>query len=430
MEPMNVSEKETTSAYRTLATFTVCADRDLASIVRSTSAYLPGVEYAAELQDYITADRRPHFPPAIKRADSCVAFIDFDLHPEDAIGTVEALRNYQSLPIISVGVASKLDTDLLVRAMRAGCVEFLEKPLSATRVQETLQRIQNHQQAARTPGRCGQVITFFGVKGGVGTTALAVHVAISLASKHGKKTLLVDHHHQLGHVCLYLGIKNAQYHFDELIRNVKRLDSGLLKGFVIQHSSGLDVLASPDAWAPQYTSSREDLEQVIDFLREEYDFILIDSSIANDAITGALMALSDEIALVCTPDLTALRDTTRHIDHLGLDDAASTTRLRIILNRRSANDGFTSEQVAKAIRVPIACTIPSSPAELRHAINEGVPISEEKHSDFSTQIGEWANRLVLVAEPASIPGEGFRFRKTPGRAAEKRRHPWLPRLFT
>jgi pilus assembly protein CpaE len=58
-------------------------------------------------------------------------------------------------------------------------------------------------------------------KGGVGTTALAVHVAISLVSKHGKKTLLVDHHHQ---------IKQSQHHFDELIRNVQQLAPDLLKG--------------------------------------------------------------------------------------------------------------------------------------------------------------------------------------------------------
>jgi pilus assembly protein CpaE len=405
-----VSGNEATSAYGTLASFTVCADSDLSSIASSVSAHVPGVEYAGELQDYITAGRRPHFPQAIKRADSCVAFIDFDLHPEHAIETVETLRNQQSPQIISVGVASKLDTDLLVRAMRAGCSEFLDKPVSAARLQETLQRIQNRLQASRTtPGsRRGQVITFFGAKGGVGTTALAVHVAISLASKHGKKTLLVDHHHQLGHVCLYLGLKESKYHFDELIRNVQRLDAELLKGFVIKHSSGLDVLASPDACAPQYNSSREGLAQVIDFLRETYDFILIDSSIANDHIVRALVQISDEVALVCTPDLTALRDTSRHIDHLCLDDAAS-AKLRIILNRRSPNDGFTAAQITRAVRLPIACTIPSSPAELLHAINEGEPVAAEKRSEFAAQIAKWANRLALPAEPASVPAGRKRF---------------------
>jgi pilus assembly protein CpaE len=227
-------------------------------------------------------------------------------------------------------------------------------------------------------------------------------VAVSLASRHGKKTLLIDHHHQLGHVCLYLGIKTSQYHFDDLIRNAQQLDSELLKGFVIKHSSGLDVLASPDSCAPQHNTSREDLEQVIDFLREQYDFILIDSSIAYSHIAEALVQLSDEVALICTPDLTALRDTSRHIDHFSLDHEAS-TKLRVILNRRSPNDGFTSEQIAKAVQLPIACIIPSSPGELLNAINAGEPVTGQRRSEFAEQIAKWANSFAHVAEPASVP---------------------------
>jgi pilus assembly protein CpaE len=384
-----------------LAVFTVCADSELSKFASSAPAYVSGVQYAGEFQDYITAARRPHFPPVIKQAGSCVAFIDFDLNPGQAIETAEALRNNHSPHVISVGVASKVDADLLLRAMRAGCGEFLEKPVQAVHIQDTLRAIQNRLQASiAAPGRRGQVIAFLGAKGGVGTTALAVHVAVSLASKHGKKTLLVDHHHQLGHVCLYLGIKESHYHFDELIRNVQRLDSDLLKGFVIKHSSGLDVLASPDACAPQYNSSGEEFEQVIDFLREEYDFILIDSSIADDRIAGALIHLSDETALVSTPDLAALRDVSRYIDHLNLDQVTS-TKLRIVINRRSANDGITPEQIEKAVRFPISSTIPNSYAELLHAINEGEPVSSQRRSEFVAQIGKWANRLALAGEPAS-----------------------------
>jgi CheY-like chemotaxis protein len=188
----NRSEREGNySAYGTLATFTVCADSDFASIIRSASANVPGVEYAGEFQDYITAERRPNFPPAIKRADSCVTFIDFDLHSQYTIKTVETLRRHHTPQIISIGVATKLDTDLLVRAMRAGCSEFLAKPLPVARLQETMHQIQDRLQASSaTPARYGRVITCLGAKGAVGTTVLAVHVAISLASKHGEKTLL------------------------------------------------------------------------------------------------------------------------------------------------------------------------------------------------------------------------------------------------
>jgi pilus assembly protein CpaE len=397
-----LSRNKQNSGHGTLAAFTVCADSELSSMAISSVAEVPGIEFTGEFQEYITANRRPHFPPAMRQAYSSVAFIDFDRHPGQATETVEALRNMQSPPIISVGVSSKMDAELLLRAMRAGCSEFLQKPVAPAHFQETLQKIQNRLLSSlRGSGTRGQVVSFLGAKGGVGTTTLAVHLAMQLVKKHGKKTLLIDHHHQLGHVCLYLGIKENSYHFDELIRNADRLDSDLLKGFVIEHSSGLDVLASPCTCASSYSTSREELEQALEFLREEYDFILIDSSMAYETITSAMIHLSDEVALIATPDVAALRDLARHIDSLSLSEVIA-AKLRIVINRGSSNDSIGPEQVEQAVHFPIYITIPNNYAELVRAINEGEPISSQRRSDFNTQISKWANRLALAGEATKV----------------------------
>jgi pilus assembly protein CpaE len=404
-----VSKKEHNSGHGRLAIFTVCADSDLSSLVMSAAAYVPGSDFAGAFEEYITAERRPHFPPSMKQAHSCVAFIDFDVNPEYAIETAEALRSNPSSSIIPVGVGSMVDADLLLRAMRAGCSEFLQKPLQTIHLQETLERIQNRILASTaTSGRRGQVVAFLGAKGGVGTTVLAVHVGVALAAMPGKKTLLIDHHHRLGHVCLYLGIKESHYHFDELILNVQRLDADLLKGFVIRHASGLEVIASPDGYAPRYHGSGEEMEQVLDFLREEYDFILIDSSIAYDQIVGAVIRLADEVALISTPDVAALRDLSRHIEHLNLSEVAA-AKLRIIINRDSANGTVTPEQVAKAVRLPVSNTIPNQHSELLRAINEGEPLSSQRRSEFSAQIGKWADRLAHLDEDAGAPAARKKF---------------------
>ena len=131
--------------------------------------------------------------------------------------------------------------------MRAGCVEYLSKPLRAEELGASLRRFfVYHQASALETQSQGKVFAFFGAKGGVGTTTLAVHLALHLTVTHGCKTLLIDHKHQLGHVALYLGLESTPYHFDELLRNAERLDAELLHGYLLRHSSGLDVLASPD----------------------------------------------------------------------------------------------------------------------------------------------------------------------------------------
>jgi pilus assembly protein CpaE len=239
----------------------------------------------------------------------------------------------------------------------------------------------------------GRVIAFFGAKGGVGTTMLAVHLATHLVRQHGKRILLIDHKHQLGHVALYLGVKDTLYHFDELLRNADRLDSELLAGFVIRHKSGLDVIASPEMSAGPHEAKPEAFERVMDFLRREYDFVLIDSSVAYQDSKKALIDQADEVYIVSTPDVAALRDLARLVENLSMSETA-TSKLRLVVNRSTATDSVTPEQIEKAVRFPISIAIPNNYFELLRAINDGEPLSPQRRSEFNQRMARWAGQIV------------------------------------
>jgi pilus assembly protein CpaE len=242
-------------------------------------------------------------------------------------------------------------------------------------------------------GGTGRVIALFGAKGGVGTTMLAVHLATHLVRQHGKKTLLIDHKPQLGHVALYLGLKDTQYHFDELLRNADRLDSELLNGFVVRHRSGLDVIASPEMSGSAHEAKAENLERVMDFLRREYDYILIDSPVDSRDSKASIVEQSDEVYIVSTPDVASLRDLARLLENLSLTEAA-TSKLRVVVNRSTATDSVTPEQIEKAVRFPISVAVPNNYFELLRAINDGEPIPPQRRSEFNQAIGRWANQIV------------------------------------
>jgi pilus assembly protein CpaE len=237
------------------------------------------------------------------------------------------------------------------------------------------------------------VIALFGAKGGVGTTMLAVHLATHLVRQHGKKTLLIDYKPQLGHVALYLGLKDTQYHFDELLRNADRLDSELLNGFVVRHRSGLDVIASPEMSGSAHEAKAESLERVMDFLRREYDYILIDSPVDSRDSKASIVEQSDEVYIVSTPDVASLRDLARLLENLSLTEAA-TSKLRVVVNRSTATDSVTAEQIEKAVRFPISVAVPNNYFELLRAINDGEPIPPQRRSEFNQAIGRWANQIV------------------------------------
>ncbi len=381
------------SDHTVQAVFSVCASGDISMAAMTACEQLPGSVFAGEFHDYFSADRRPQFSQELKSAASCVALVDCDSNPELALDTMERLRSVALQNLSIVALSSHMEAAYLLGAMRAGCNEFLTKPADADALLQALTRFQNVNISDTMSKNAGRVICFFGAKGGVGTTTLAVHLANNLVRRHRKRTLLIDHRHELGHVALYLGLKDGQYHFDELVRNVDRLDADLLNGFVARHSSGIEVLSSPDGCAPDHRSSAEEVQQVLNFLRGQYEYVILDSSMSYKDLVPPLLHASDEVVLVSTPDVAALRDLARRVEHISLIEP-NTSKIRIVINRSTSDDAVTSEQIEAAVRFPVWIAIPNNYADLLRAINAGEPIAAQHRSAFAQQISRWADRLI------------------------------------
>ncbi len=390
-----MATKFSNSGSARIAVFTVRVDQGTVANVMDGCAYAADTEFAGEFHDYMGRKKRPQFSQKVKDSAACIAIIDFDSNPEEAAQSAEILHQMLPGKIAIIAVSKHSNEELLLQAMRAGCSEFLHCPFGLSQFTEVVGRLQARFLTASPdiPRNTGSVIALFGVKGGVGATTLAVYLSIFLVRQHRKKVLLIDHHHQLGHVCLYLGLTENPYYFDELLRNVDRLDVELLAGFLTHHPSGLDVLPSPDTCAVRYSSSPNDMEHVLEFLRTQYDYVVLDSSLETQNINTAIIDSSDEVYLVATPDVAALRDLSRHVENFGLDSRTA-PKLRIAINRSTANDAVSAEQVESAVSFPVSVTIPNSYAELIRAINAGEPLSPQRRSEFTTKFSKWANRMV------------------------------------
>ena len=390
-----MTTKPHNSSSARFTVFTVCVDPETVANVMDGCAYAADTEFAGEFHDYMGHHKRPQFSQRVKDSAAQIALIDFDRKPDEAAQSAEILHQMFPGKIAIIAVSKRSHEELILQAMRAGCSEFLPCPFILSQFTEMVGRLQSRftALAPESAKNVGTVIALFGVKGGVGGTTLAVYLATFLVRQHRKKVLLIDHHHQLGHVCLYLGLTENPYYFDELLRNVDRLDVELLAGFLTRHPSGLDVLPSPDTCAVRYSSSPHDMEHVLSFLRSEYDYVILDSSLETQNVNSAIIDSADEVYLVATPDVAALRDLSRHVENFGLD-AKTAPKLRIAINRSSSNDAVSAEQVEAAVRFPVSVTIPNAYAELIHAINAGEPLSPQRRSEFTTKISKWANRMV------------------------------------
>jgi pilus assembly protein CpaE len=216
-----------------------------------------------------------------------------------------------------------------------------------------------------------------------------------LVQCHKKKILLIDNHPQLGHVCIYLGIDGSSYCFHELVRNLSRLDSELLRGYIATHSSGLDVLSSPDVCGGRKATDPESMAQTLDFLRGEYDYVIVDCPNALDETSLAVVEASNQVYLVATPEIGSVRDLSRHVDTL-LENEQNADKVKVVINRFSAQHAVSLEQIEKAIRLPIAIKLPNSYAEVVRSGILGEPVSPKQKSEFGAQILKW---VISIAGP-------------------------------
>ena len=392
-----------------VALITVGLDPTLAGDIADVAGKMLWAISRADCEGYISPSKRPPFPQGVKTAPVCVAVIDFDGNIDQAIESAAYLQELYPGKTALIARSSLQDHQVLLQAMRAGCNDFIGGEFDPGSFLRSLDRInQQWTTKAAHNTELGTVLTFFGAKGGVGTTTLSVHLAMYLVQCHQKKTLLIDNHPQLGHVCIYLGIDGSRYNFHELVRNLSRLDSELLRGYIATHASGLEVLSSPDTCGGRKATDPVSMAQTLDFLRGEYDYVIVDCPTSLDETNLAVMEASNQVYIVATPEIGAVRDLSRHVDALS-ENEQNTEKVKVVINRFSSQHAVSVEQIEKAIRLPIAFRLPNSYAEVTRSGILGEPISYKTKSEFSAQLVKWVSSLagpvIHVEDVATAPAK-------------------------
>jgi len=396
----NVSKAENTAR---IAVTTVGLDQISYRALAHFMAGVPGTVMAANLDRYAGAERE--IGRAGEQARTRICFLDYDQSPEEAVWVTERLKvDYPDIQVFAV--SSNSEPERIIVAMRAGCAEYLLKPIQGDRILDGLARVEAKQkEQARSKVR-GKVVTLIGAKGGTGVTTLAMHLALELAGQPQRKCLLVDQHAALGDASLYLGTGRHQYSFYELANNTERLDQELLQGFLLHHPSGLHLLDSPEAVDAIHSASPSAIERTLAFLSESYPFVVVDCPPGMPEATLACISKSDQVAVVMTAELPEVRNAVRYIEHLERM-RYSPKNIQIVLNRHSKRGPLSDERVEKALGRSISLRVPNNYNDVIRAINSGAPIPPGK-SDFGAAMQKWARDIASHGKGA---GESAQPRK-------------------
>jgi pilus assembly protein CpaE len=219
----------------------------------------------------------------------------------------------------------------------------------------------------------GRLLVFLSAKGGSGATTLACNYAVSLAQQSRQRTLLIDLNLPLGDAAINLGIK-TEYSIVTAFQNSSRLDSHFLSGLLVQHGSGLFVLAAPSELAPTFVSA-DAVDKLLEVACRDFDYVVVDAGSRLDLQRKHLFDESAIVYLVTQVGIPELRNSHRLITQLS---AAGSPKLEIVINRFDPyNMEIDEAHIAKALNRPVAWKIPNNYAAVRRMQNTATLLTDE-----------------------------------------------------
>ena len=307
-------------------------------------------------------------------------------------------------------VAAEPNPDLIVRAMRAGANEFFTWPPAEPAFHEAIDRTAARRETSAGTRRQGTSIVFFGVKGGCGTTTLAVNCGVELARQTKRSTVIVDLKSGLGEVGLFLGVR-SRYTLLDAIDNLHRLDGEFLRELVVKHKSGLDILAGSDQFERPTAGETGPIEEVFRLLAREYEHIIVDAGSQLNASAMASLYTADTICLVANPDVPCVRNAQRLLERIGQMGACA-DRVKVLLNRAAAPYPIPPAQIESTLGHRIDHRFVSDYRTVSTALNSGVPLTLTGNSELAAQFDLFTRRIIdpsaeAPAEPAAARSFGL-----------------------
>ena len=318
---------------------------------------------------------------------------------------VALLRTHHpTTPLLAVVPA--LDASFMLEGMRAGINECVAEPLQRADFNAAIRRLIDK----RPTSAPGAIYGFLGAKGGVGSTTLAVNIAaaVSQVSKakgaDGEgpcKTLLADLHLMYGDCALFLGAE-PRFSIADVLENGNRFDQAFLRGVVVKHPGGPDLLGS----SSQLKSPSTDLhriETLLELARMQYTHTFLDLPRSDSGVLDALSGIT-AIVVVVNQDVATLR-AARAIGST-LRQRYGPSKVRFALNRHDPQAEITTRDVEDALGEAVAAVIPSDYRTAVQAVNSGIPL-----------VLGWPGKLssAMRAFSSELTGVGVRVNARPER---------------
>jgi pilus assembly protein CpaE len=328
----------------------------------------------------------------------------------DICREVRAVPELAEVPILAI--TSSDDVEERIRVLEAGADDVMIRPIDERELDARVEALDLRSRrskelrpstlvaATRRPGR--RLVVVYSPKGGVGTTTVAVNLALAIAARMPDAAGIVDLTPMGGHVATHLDIR-PKLTISDLMRDSQGLISPeiLRSTYLTRHERGLQVLAGANVPTSAPLMTGEQAARTLEGLLGAVPNIVADLGSHLDERVVSSLEAADDVVIVVSPDFPALKATHSFFEYLNTS-GIHVPEPTIVVNEIYALQTLTPGDIENALGRRVAIRIPYDPLLYLRAANQGTPVfASAPTSQPARRYDQLA--AILLGEDAPVP---------------------------
>lgn len=308
-----------------------------------------------------------------------------DANDLEALGQIQ--QNAKKKPLILALSDEKMTLAQVQKLRDAGVDDVFAESISPQDLEKNISRLlkkdaHSGTQTVHPNARMGQVVCVAQSRGGIGATMLAVNLADQLLHRKGrwkqkatKSVALLDLNLQFGSVGDFLDVGPNEVLY-QLAMEGGEPDSTFVSQSMTRMESGLSVLAAPSQIAPLESLNKKQIEKLIETMRQDFDYVVIDLPHALVDWLEPVLVQSDLMLLVTDTAVPSVHQAKRLINFFS--EVNPKLAIEIVVNFEN-KPLFKARHHAEAERVlerPLRHWLPYQSKVAKEALDRGVPLSQ------------------------------------------------------
>lgn len=300
----------------------------------------------------------------------------------DMCREIRAIEGLAEVPVLAISASDEVEER--IRLLEAGADDVMIRPIDERELDARVEALDlRHRRSkelrpstvvspTRRPGR--RLIAVYSPKGGVGTTTVAVNLALAISAREPERVALVDLTPMGGQIATHLDLR-PKLTVAELIRDSQGAISPeqLRTTYLTRHERGIAVLAGSAAPSTHTLMSGPEAARMLEAVIAAMPTVVVDlGSHLDDRVMAAIDA-ADDVVIVVTPDFPTLKAVHEFLEFLG-EAGSKASEPTIVVNEMYALQTLTPGDIENALARRVTIRMPYDPLVYQRSVNQGTPV--------------------------------------------------------